>query len=142
MDITMAVVGNTVVAPLVAPLSSAPTQFLFDAVNDLSKMYLSKKWTGSIKFCSLPVYRLMIGLPLDKMSIEEVDICDYLGWPSSHPSVVCLNLDANKYDKPPADGEPLKTNLHWMQLKDALASGGCSHLRIARHVQWWRQRQL
>jgi hypothetical protein len=74
MDITMAAVGNTAVAP-----SFAPTQFLFDAVDDLSKMYLSKKWSGSIKFCSLPVYQLMIGLPLDKMSIEEVDICDYLG---------------------------------------------------------------
>jgi hypothetical protein len=58
---TMAMmVGTTVVLPTVAPLStmllptlpplSAPTRFLFDAVNDLSKMYLNKKWTDSIKF--------------------------------------------------------------------------------------------
>jgi hypothetical protein len=92
----MAAIGNTVVA-----LSCAPTQFIFDAVNDLSKMYLSKEWTtSSIKLCSLPVYQLMIGLPLDKMYIEEVDICDYLEGSSSHSSVVCLYLDPEKYGKP------------------------------------------
>jgi hypothetical protein len=35
--VTMAMVGTTVVLPMVAPLS-APTRFLFDAVNDLLKM--------------------------------------------------------------------------------------------------------
>jgi hypothetical protein len=100
-------VGNTVIAPL-----SVPTRFLFDAVDDLSNMYLNKRWNGSIKFRSLPVYRLMVGLPLDKMSIKEVDICDYLGWSLSHSSVVPLHLDPQKYDKPPLNGEPLKTNPH------------------------------
>jgi hypothetical protein len=111
----MAVVGNTAVAPL-----CPPTQFLFDAVDGLSKMYLNDKWTGSIKFRSLPVQRLMIGLPLDKMSIKEVDICEYLGYSSLHPSVARLYLDPEKYDKPPLIGEPLTKNPHWMQLKDAL----------------------
>jgi hypothetical protein len=50
----MAMVGTTVVLPTVAP-SSAPTCFLFDAVNDLSKMCLNDKWAGSINFCALPV---------------------------------------------------------------------------------------
>jgi hypothetical protein len=91
----MLVAGNTMVAPLLAP-----TQFLFDAVDDLSKMYLCQKWTGSIKFCSLPkIYRLMIGLPLNKMSTREVEICDYLGWSLLRPSVVHLYLDPKKYDK-------------------------------------------
>jgi hypothetical protein len=55
-----------VVLPTVAPLtamilptvspSSAPTQFLFDAVDDLSKMYLNNKWSGSIKWRALPVF--------------------------------------------------------------------------------------
>jgi hypothetical protein len=86
----MAMVGTTVVLPTVAPfsamilptvsLSSTPTSFLFDAVDDLSKMYLNEKWSGSIKFRALPVYTPMDCLPLDKPSIKEVDICDYLGW--------------------------------------------------------------
>jgi hypothetical protein len=62
----------------------------------------------------------MVGLPLDKTSIEEVDICDYLGWSSLHPFVGRLYLDPKKYDKPPVDGESLRTNPHWMQLKDTL----------------------
>jgi hypothetical protein len=105
----MAMVGTTMVLPTVAHLSamllpmvsplSAPTRFLFDAVDDLSKMYLNKKWSGSIKCCTLPVYPPMVGLPLDKMSIEEVDICDYLGWSSLHPSVGGLYLDPKNYEK-------------------------------------------
>jgi hypothetical protein len=128
--VTMAVVGTTVVLPTVAPLSamilpmvsplSAPTQFLLDAVDDLSKMYLHDKWFGSIKFRALPVYTPMVGLPFDKMSIEEVDICDYLDWSSLHPFVGHLYLDPQKYDKPPVNGESLITNSHWTQLKDAL----------------------
>jgi hypothetical protein len=64
--VTMAMVGTTVVLPTVAPLSamilptvspsSAPTQFLFNAVDDLSKMYLNNKWSGSIKLRALPVF--------------------------------------------------------------------------------------
>jgi hypothetical protein len=87
--VTIAMVVTTVVLPRVAPLSamilpmvslsSAPTRFLFDALDDLSKMYLNEKWSGSIKFRALPVYTPMDGLPLDKLSIERVDICDYLG---------------------------------------------------------------
>jgi hypothetical protein len=77
----MAMVGTTVVLPTVAP-SSAPTRFLFDAVDDLSKIYFNDKWAGSINFRALPVYTQMVGLRLDMMSIVEVDICDYLGWSS------------------------------------------------------------
>jgi hypothetical protein len=66
------------ILPTVSP-SSAPTQFLFDAVVDLSKVYLNDKSSGSIKFCALSVYTPMVRLPLDKTSIEEVDICDTLG---------------------------------------------------------------
>jgi hypothetical protein len=126
----MGMVGTTVVLPTVAPLSamilpmvslsSAPARFLFDAVDDLSKMYLNEKCSGSIQFRALPVYTPMDNLPLDKPSIKEVDICDYLGWSSLHPSAGRLYLDPEKYDKPPIDGESLATNPHWMQLKDAL----------------------
>jgi hypothetical protein len=53
----MAMVGTTVLLPTVAPLwsamilpmvspSSARTQFLFDVVHDLSKMYLNGKWSN------------------------------------------------------------------------------------------------
>jgi hypothetical protein len=119
MDMTMAADGNTWAAPSCAP-PCAPTKFLFEAVDDLSKMYLTGKWTGSIKFRCLPVSGLMVGLPLDKLSIKEVDICEYLGWSSSHPSVVRLYLDPGKYDKPPLHGEPLTKNSHWIQLKVAL----------------------
>jgi hypothetical protein len=59
MDITMAALGTTVVAPL-----CAPTQLLFDAVDDLSELYMSKTWTASIEFPCLPVSKLMTGLPL------------------------------------------------------------------------------
>ena len=100
MDITMATEGNTVVAPLCAP-SSAPSQSLFDAIDDLSQMYLTDQWTGSIKFRCLPVNRLMIGLPLDKLSIvQEIDICDYLGYSNSDRTVSRLYLDPHTYDQP------------------------------------------
>jgi hypothetical protein len=47
--------------------------------------------------------------------------CDYLGWSSSlHPFVGCLYLHPKKHDKPPLDGESLRKNAHWTQLKDAL----------------------
>jgi hypothetical protein len=60
MDVTMAApVCNTRACAHAA--SAPPTQFLFDAVNVLSNRHLNGKWTGSIKFCSLPVVRLMIG---------------------------------------------------------------------------------
>jgi hypothetical protein len=62
----------------------------------------------------------MVGLPLDKMSIKEVDICEYLGWSSLHPFVGHFYLDLKMWDKPPIDGESLRTNPHWMQLKKAL----------------------
>jgi hypothetical protein len=62
----------------------------------------------------------MVGVPLDKTSIKEVDTCDYLGWSSLHPFVGHLYLDPKKYDKPPVDGESLRTNPHWTQFKDAL----------------------
>jgi hypothetical protein len=107
------------ILPMVSP-SSAPTQFLFDAVDDLSKMYLNNKWSISIKFCALPVYTPMVGLPLDKTYIEEVDICDYLGWSSLHPFVGRLYIDPKKYYKPPVDGESLRTSPHLTPLKDAL----------------------
>jgi hypothetical protein len=109
----MAALGNTVVAPL-----CAPTQLLFDSVDDLSELYMSKTWTASIKFRCLPISKLMIGLPLDKNGIQVVDICDYLGSSLSNLSVVRLYLDPYKFDKLPVDGEPLSKNLHWMQLKD------------------------
>jgi hypothetical protein len=111
--------GNTGVAPMSAP-SSAPTQFLFDAVDDLSQMYLTDKWTGSIKFHCLPVKRGMIGLPLDKTCIKYVDICDFLGYSTCDRSVLRLYLDPQKYDQPPLIGEPVSKNPHWIQLKDAL----------------------
>jgi hypothetical protein len=47
MDVTMAVGTDTADA---AP-SCAPTQFLFDAINEPSKKHLIEKWTASIKFC-------------------------------------------------------------------------------------------
>jgi hypothetical protein len=138
----MVMVGTTVVLPTVAPLSamilptvspsSPPPPFLFDAVNDLSKMYLNNKWSGSVKFCALPVYTSMFGLPLDKTSIEEVDICDYLGWSSSlHPFVGRLYLEPEKYDKPPVDRDSLRTNLHWTQLKDDLQLADHTSIRYA-----------
>jgi hypothetical protein len=93
----------------------------FDAVYDLSKMYLSETWTSSIKFRCLSVHALSTGLSLDKTCTRELDICDYLGVSPSHPPyVVHLFLDPEKYDKPPLPGEPISKNPHWMQLKDAL----------------------
>jgi hypothetical protein len=114
MDITMAALGTTLVAP-----SCAPTQLLFDAVDDLSQIYMSKTWTASIEFRCLPLSKHMIGLPLEKNSIQVVDICDYLGSSLSNLSVVRLYLDPYKFDKPPVGGEPLAKNPHWMQLKVA-----------------------
>jgi hypothetical protein len=99
---------------------------------------IEQKRTGSIEFCILPVQRLILGLSLDKMSIKEVDICDYLSWSSLCPSVVCLYLDPQEYDKPPLNGEPLQTNLHWMQLKDTLdVAAHTSGLPVI--VQWWQR---
>ena len=116
MNVTMASVGTTVVAP-----SSPPSQYLFDAVDDLSKMYMSETWTGSIQFRCLPVPGLLIGLPLDQTSICQVDICDYLGPSSLHtPFAARLYLDPEKYDKPPLEGDPISKNPHRIQQKDAL----------------------
>ena len=112
----MASVANNVVFPLCPP----STQYLFDAVDDLSKMYLSESWIGSIKFCCLLVSQLMKDRPLDHTLIEEVDICAYLGPSTPRPSLARIYLDPQKYNKPPLDGEPVSKNAHWMQLKDAL----------------------
>jgi hypothetical protein len=100
--VTMAMVGTTVVLHTVTPLSamilptvsppSASTRFLFDAVVDLSKVYLNDKSYGSIKFCALPVYTPMVRLPLDKTSIEEVDICYTLGWSCWRPQEWILEV--------------------------------------------------
>ena len=110
--------GNS---PADAPSScAAPTQFLFDAIDVLSKKYLSEEWTGSIKFRCLPVIRVMIGSPLDKSSIKEVDMCDYLGKSTLHRNVWRLYLDPETFDKPPLNGEPVAKNPQWKQLKDAL----------------------
>jgi hypothetical protein len=57
MNVTRVSVGTNVLAP-----ACAPSQFLFDAVDDLSKMFFSEIWTGSIKFNCLPVHALSIGL--------------------------------------------------------------------------------
>jgi hypothetical protein len=65
-------------------------------------------------------YTPIAGLPLDKISIEKVHICDYLGWSYLHPFIGYLYIDPKKYDKPHVDGESLRTNPHWTQLKDAL----------------------
>jgi hypothetical protein len=97
--------GNTGVAPMSAP-SSAPTQFLFDAVDDLSQMYLTDKWTGSIKFHCLPVKRGMIGLPLDKTCIKYVDICDFLGYSTCDRSVLRLYLDPRNMTNHPSLENP------------------------------------
>jgi hypothetical protein len=115
--LTMAPVGNIDVE---ATSCAAPTQFLFDAVDVLSEKCLSEKWTGSIKFRALPVEQVMIGSPLDKSSIKEVDICDYLGKSTPHATIVRLYLDPAKFDKPPLFGESALQNPHWKQLKDAL----------------------
>jgi hypothetical protein len=57
----------------------------------------------------------MIALPLDKNSIQVINICDYLG--SSLSYIARLYLDPYKFDKPPVDGEPLLKNPHWIKLK-------------------------
>jgi hypothetical protein len=113
----MVELGNT---PVASSLGVAPTQFLFDAIDNLTKKYLCDKWTGSIKFRALPVLDLFVGAPLDVTLTKEVDICDYLGPLSSHHYVVRLYLDPVKYDKPPLFGEPLSQNPHWIELKIAL----------------------
>jgi hypothetical protein len=115
MNVTMASAGTTVVAPF-----CAPSQFIFDAGDDLTKMYLSQTWTGAISFCCKPVDGLMVGLPLDKMAIQEVDSCAFLGSSPAHPPfVACLFLDPEEYNKPPLEREPISKNPHCMQLKDA-----------------------
>jgi hypothetical protein len=104
MNAKMASVSTNVLAP-----ACAPSQFLFNAVDDLSKMNLSETWTGSIKFRCLSVHALSTGLSLDKTYTRKVDICDYLGVSPSHPPyVVHLFLDPpEKYEKPPLPGEPI-----------------------------------
>ena len=62
----------------------------------------------------------MIGSPLDKSLIKEVDICDYLGYSASNRYVLRLYLDPVKYDKPPLNGEPMAKNPHRILLKNAL----------------------
>jgi hypothetical protein len=111
----MAEVADLVVVPLVAPIP-----FLFDAVDSLSEKYLTDRWIGSIPFCCLPIFRSMIGAPLDKTCIQEVDICHYLGRSSSHPFVARLYLDPGQDDEPPFSGDPSTSNPHWIQLKEAL----------------------
>ena len=95
------------------------TQFLFDAINELSAKYLNEKWTGSIEFCSLPVHQIIIRLPLGKTCMDDINICDYLGQ-SKYPSVHRLYLDPEKYDKPPLIGESIAKNPHPMKLRSAL----------------------
>jgi hypothetical protein len=132
MDITMVADGNTWVAPSCA-LLCAPTQFLFDAVDDLSHMYLSDKWTGSIRFCCLPVNKLMVGSPLDKSCIMEVDICDYLGYSSSNHSVLCLYLDHEKYDKPhPSCATGAET----------IVPSNASFVTVYTSQSWWERREV
>jgi hypothetical protein len=116
MDVTMmAAAANS---PVDSASTARATQIPFHAVDDPSKRHLSKKWTGSIKFRSLAVHQVMIGSPLDKTAIQEVDICYCLGRLSA---VAHLHLDPEKHDKPPLTGEPpLANNPHWKQLKNAL----------------------
>jgi hypothetical protein len=99
-------------------MASPPTKFLFDAVDVLSKKYLVEKWTGSIKFRCLPVLQAMVGSPLDKTSVEELDICNYLN--SGSPLIARLYLDPGKYSNPPVNGEPIAQNQDWLLLKASL----------------------
>jgi hypothetical protein len=62
----------------------------------------------------------MIGSPLDKSSVTELNICDCLGKSTPHLDVLRLHLDPNKFDKPPLNGEHVAKNSHWKQLKEAL----------------------
>jgi hypothetical protein len=120
MVITMASDGIIEASPTCVS-SLPPTKFLFDAIDDLSKLYMRDRWTGSIPFCCLPVKRGMIGLPLDKAAVvSEIDICDFLGYSNLDRTVCRLYLDPFKYDKPPLSGELVSTNPQWIQLKDAL----------------------
>jgi hypothetical protein len=96
----MAVVIDTECAP-----SSAPAQLMFDAVDELSAKCHTKKWTGSIKFCSLPVHQMMIVSPPDNACIAEINICDCLGLlkhSTVHPR---LCLDLQKDNKSPLNLE-------------------------------------
>jgi hypothetical protein len=96
-----------------------PNRFIFDAVDDLSQARdLGEKWTGSIKFRCLPVYQVMVGSPLDKTSIEELDICDYLN--SGRPLIARLYLDPEKYNPPVNYEESIATNQNWLLLKASL----------------------
>ena len=61
-----------------APSRTAPTKFLFYAVDELSVKFLTEKWTGSIKFRSPPVCQILIGARLEKTCMAKIDICDYL----------------------------------------------------------------
>jgi hypothetical protein len=92
----------------------------------------------------------MIGTPLDKTCIQEVDICHYLGHSSSHPSVARLYLDPAQYDEPPFNGDPITSNPHWIQLKEAIeaashtsgsplmCNGGKTHNRTFQCKLWYR----
>jgi hypothetical protein len=81
---------------------------------------LNRKCTGSIKFCSFPVVGSMMGMPLDKSSIREVDICEHFGVSTPRTVVKRLHLDPKNFDKAPLNAECVANNPHWMQLKDAL----------------------
>jgi hypothetical protein len=84
-------VDNTMVVVTDDAPSCAPTQILFDAINELSKRFLSETcmdWFYSILVpSSTPTIDRI--LPLDMLAIEEIDICDYLGQ-SMYPMVHCL----------------------------------------------------
>ena len=110
----------------VAPPLVTPSRFLFDAVDKLSDQHMTEKWTGSIKFICLPVYRSMMGLPLDLESASEVDICDYLGASTMNLNVTRLYLDPTTYNQPPLVGDSVIKNPHWLQLKLALQAAAHS----------------
>jgi hypothetical protein len=100
--VTIAIVGTAVVLPTVAQLLamilptgsplSAPIQFLFDAVHDLSKIYLNDKSSRSIKFRALPVYTLMAGLPLDMTSSRKLTFVTILVGPPCIPLLAIFTL--------------------------------------------------
>jgi hypothetical protein len=121
MDITMVDDFDTADAPSCA-VSSAPSQSLFDAVDDLSQLYLTDRWTGSILFRCILVSRMTMGVPLDQSLVQEIDICDYLGYANTDRTVCRLYLDPHKYNQPPLPGESIAKHPQWMLLKVALES--------------------